>query len=473
MSEDYSIEINIDADGLTANLRIATSSEDAFKLSMTDLTKALKDKGVTYGINDEALQKIIEEKIFNEWVVVATGDKPVDGKDGYVNFHFSTEGPIVKIKEDSSGRINIRDLNLIQNINAGDILCELIPPEAGVSGVTVQGKDIPAKDGKEVNLPSGKNVTTSDDGKKLLADIDGMIVWDGSKVIIEPVFMADKVDANTGNIRFNGSVIINGEVGDGFEIHAGGDVSVAMTLGMVIIEAGGDVNIEGGIFGHSKGKISGNNIKMKFIQDAKVEAKGHVIVEDYILNSEVIACEPVVVKGSSGWITGSTVASETSIYTHTAGTENALRDTNLIIGYDPNSLLELEKLFEDIENRIKDFLKLKSSLVKLRAIKTKNGLNPEQEKLYTKVLSAIESIRQQITKLDTSANDITKRFDQTFEGRIYIEGVIHEGTVIRMGSGKKDILQEKTCIQFSLSEEQIIEEELSLSSDVKTLLETD
>lgn len=475
MAEDYNIEIDISADELTAKLKVVVSSEeDAPTVSISDLKEALKNKGVIYGIKEDILGKIATGKIFNQWWEVATGDKPTESKDGYINFHFSTEGPKVRIKEDSSGRINIRDLNLIQNVKSGDILCELIPPKPGKSGMTVQEKVIPPKEGEQAKLPPGKNVTISEDGSKLLADTDGMVVWDGSNVAIEPIFVTDKVDANTGNIRFNGSVIVNSEVGDGFEIHAGEDVNIATTIGMVTIEAGGDVNITGGIFGHNRGEITAdNNVKIKFIQDAKVKAKGHIIVEDYILNSEIIASGPVVVKGTSGWIAGSTVASETLLYTNTAGTHNSLADTNLIIGHDPNALMELERLYEAIEDKIKDFLKLKASLIKLRTIKARTELSFQQEKLYTKIPSAIEAIRLQITEMDSSANKIINMAKQTLAGYVYIEGTAYEGTTIKIATNTKEIFSPKQNIQFSLSKEEIIEEEFSLHPDVKALLETE
>jgi len=38
----------------------------------------------------------------------------------------------------------------------------------------------------------------------LLSAIDGMVFWDGSKVVVEPVYAVDKVDSSVGNIRFNG-----------------------------------------------------------------------------------------------------------------------------------------------------------------------------------------------------------------------------------------------------------------------------
>ncbi|HDM32154.1 MAG TPA: DUF342 domain-containing protein [Deltaproteobacteria bacterium] len=472
VGKDYTIDIDIYDQGLNAKLKVTTLSAEVDELELDDLIAALKERGIVYGINDELLQKIVDEKIVNEWIIVATGDPPLHGEDGRILFHFNTDGNNVRIEEDENGKINIRELNLIQNVNKGDILCEMIPAKPGVSGLTVNGKEIPSKNGKDVKLPPGKNTIVSEDGKMLLSAIDGMVFWDGSKVVVEPVYAVDKVDSSVGNIRFNGSVIVNGEVGDGFEIHAKDDVSVAMSVGRVIIEAGGDITIAGGIFGHKKGKIiAGKDVKVKFAQDAYIEAEGTIVVEDYILNSDVKAKGPVIVKGNEGWIAGSNVVSEMSIYTHTVGKEGAPIDSKLIIGNDPKILLEREELYDRVEARIKDFLKLKSSLLKLRKMRSAAPLGKDQEALYKKILGAIESVRSELVEQKKAIESITSRLKRVLTGHIYIAGIINEGASIMIGNARKDILTPKTSVQFHASDDEITEEEFSLPQEIKKIVE--
>ncbi len=472
MGKDYTIDIDVYDQGLNAKLKVTTQSTDIGELELDDLISALKEKGIVYGIHDELLQKIVDEKIVNEWLIVATGDPPLHGEDGRILFHFNTDGNNVRIEEDENGKINIRELNLIQNVNQGDVLCELIPSKPGVSGVTVNGKEIPAKDGKDAKLPPGKNTIVSENGKMLISAIDGMVFWDGSKVVVEPVYAVDKVDSSVGNIRFNGSVIVNGEVGDGFEIHAKDDVTIAMSVGRVIIEAGGDVNIAGGIFGHKDGKIiAGKDVRIKFVQDAYIEAEGTIVVEDYILNSEVKAKGPVVVRGSEAWIAGSNVVSEMFIYTHTVGKEGAPVDARLIIGNDPKIILEREELYDHVEARIKDFLKLKSSLLKLRKIRARGTLRKDQEALYKKILQAIKSVRSELVEKNNDIKSINERLQRVVTGHIYIAGIINEGAKIMIGNARKDILSPKTSVQFHASEDEITEEDFSLPQEVKKIVE--
>ena len=66
-------------------------------------------------------------------------------------------------------------------------------PETGKRGTTVKGEEIPGKVGYPAKLPSGKGIEVSPDGNKLLAAIDGMVVWSDTEVNVEPVYV-DKVD---------------------------------------------------------------------------------------------------------------------------------------------------------------------------------------------------------------------------------------------------------------------------------------
>ncbi len=468
------IDVNITPDGLSAEVNIKTSEEEEnLRVNFEDIITALNTAGVTFGINETRIHKIVNERTFNDWIVVAEGQTPSDGEDGDIMFDFSTDGRKASLKEDAAGRVNIKDLNLIQNVKTGDVLCYLIPPKPGREGMTVKGEAIPASQGAPAVLPGGENVEVSEDGGKLKATIDGMVIWDGSKVTVTDTYTVDKVDASTGNIRFNGSVVVNGEVGEGFEIHAEKDVIVAMSVGRCVIYAGGDIRINGGILGQDKGNItSAKSIHAKFIQDVEhLKAKGAVVVEDYILNSNVNAGGPVVVKGGNGFIAGSTVASEAWIYAHTMGIEGSSTDTNLIIGHSPELIKEKYELSQSIYNKVKDFLKLKVSLTKLREIKKKNQLSPQQKELYGKIMSAIETIRYNLEEAEVKITDIMEKLNTSYSGHIYVENIIHEGTILMFGNASKEIFRQRAVTQFSLEKHEIIEKTFSMKPEIKAYLE--
>ena len=139
MEKDFSIEFIIAPGGLSADIRIVPAEGQVPSLNTEDLLKAIQDEGITSGILMEVVEQMARETILNTWTTVAKGTEPAVGKDGYIEFHFQTERTKARLKEDASGRVNLRDLNLIQNVKKGDILCELMPPETGTSGMTRLG----------------------------------------------------------------------------------------------------------------------------------------------------------------------------------------------------------------------------------------------------------------------------------------------------------------------------------------------
>ncbi len=472
--KEYKVEVSITDGNLVASLTIIPLATEITSVYESDLYEALSGAGVTFGIMGEAVQKTAQEKPVNTWVTVAQGESPGEGHDGYVRFHFSREGNKVRMKEDASGRVNFKDMNLIQNVKKGDVLCELIPPESGKSGKTVKGEEIPGRLGTPAKMPSGKNTELTDNGTKLVAAIDGMVVWQDPTVTIEPVYVVDTVDSNTGNIRFNGSVVVNGEIGDGYEIHAAEDVTVAMSVGRVIIESGGNIRINGGVLGQEKAYLSAQgSVHVKFAQDAHISAKKEIIVEDYIRSSTITAGGPVIVKSPAGWISGGMVSSEAWIYCNTIGSSANPIDTKLNIGHNPLLHSEREEKEEEIIEKIGDFLKLQGSTLKLRALKTQGQLTQAQEQLYEKILRAVETIRQQLHAKDERIQEITEKINIMHAGNIYVEGTANEGTRIFIGNASRDIHSPRVKVQFSLKEGEIGESEFVMLPEIKNQMESD
>jgi len=463
---------------MLANIRLVQAADtpdlNAIRLAADEIDFFLENSGITYGVDEAVIAGIVSERVFNEWVTVAHGKEPVPGIDGTITLLFSVDDSERRIKEDKQGAINLRELNLIQNVKKGDRLCDIQAAQRGTPGINVYGKAVLTKDGKNPRIPKGENVVLSEDGSKLLAAIDGMVTWDGVNVHVQPVYIVDVVDASVGNIHFNGTVLVNGEVGDGYEIHAGHDIIIAMSVGPVILEAQGNVRINGGILGSQKGLIkAGGDIELKFIQDAQVNAGGTIIVDEYIRGSQVNSIGPLIVKNPHGGISASTVSSETWIYAHTIGSEHAPVPVWLIVGHDPGLPNKKEGYIEDIYTSVKDFLKLYTSLAKLRRLKEKYDLSKDHEALYAKILSAMNRLKTHMVATDTEIAKIEEKIRQVYGGFIYVEGTVYEGTTIQIGNASLNIDSPKVAIQFSLMDGKLTESPYTAKPEIKTVLSKD
>lgn len=118
------------------------------------------------------------------------------------------------------------------------------------------------------------------------------------KVFVSDVYEVENVDLSTGNIDFEGSVQVNGNVSSNFVIRAGSNVIISGVVEGAYIEAGGNIIIARGMNGMAKGTLkAGGNIVAKFLENATASAGGYVSTES-ILHSNVIAATEIQVTAS-------------------------------------------------------------------------------------------------------------------------------------------------------------------------------
>lgn len=154
------------------------------------------------------------------------------------------------------------------------------------------------------------------------------------KVFVSDVYEVENVDLSTGNIEFEGSVQVRGNVSSNFEIRAGGNVIISGVVEGACIEAGGNIIIARGMNGMAKGNLrAGGDIVAKFLENATVSAGGYVNTES-ILHSNVTAATEIQVTGKRGFITGGHVRAGQRIEVKTLGATLGA-PTVVEVGVDP------------------------------------------------------------------------------------------------------------------------------------------
>ena len=90
------------------------------------LSAALRENQVTYGLEEETIAAMPESRDrYFHLFLAAKGVPPVHGQDGGVIDRFSRE---IKreITVDEFDRVDYTSLNLVQNVEAGEVICEII-----------------------------------------------------------------------------------------------------------------------------------------------------------------------------------------------------------------------------------------------------------------------------------------------------------------------------------------------------------
>jgi hypothetical protein len=193
----------------------------------------------------------------------------------------------------------------------------------------------------------------------------------------------------------------------GFKVIANGDVYIQGSVTDATIEAGGNIEVEGRITCKTGGYVkAGGNVIAKEIVSAKVEANGHVIVQDVLMQSTVHAGGAVyILSRARGKIVGGEVMARDDIVTPILGNDRGT-DTYVGVGIDPVVREHFETLSSEVVELKKKLMDVEKDLTKARnlgLIKKVASLEEEETQLrqqyeqlkeeYEYLLAEIKSLR--------------------------------------------------------------------------------
>ena len=392
------IKVQIDPQGLKATVTI-TASGDEFPSRQT-LIAALKKAGIRYGVLRGVFDEILQKKqpVYNR--LIARGKPPVKGAPARLVWNV----PLAPEDPDKQIRIDFKQGLKFVPVKAGQVLVSKIPAQKGEDGRSVSGETISSL-GDDVPLPQGRNVAISEDGLKLLAEIDGSAYRQQDKIHVDKVLqIKGDVSYGTGNVKFNGPVVIEGDVRSGFRVEArdsimiGGNVEAAH-----IYSQQGDITIKYGVVGKNRAKIlAGGGLTCGFIQDATVGVRGDLNVQHYVINSSVSVGGMITVKGAEGQIRGGSVTSEKGIVATTVGSPRNIYTELKIIGSGQNSsqrkLWELSRLRTDLSLRYATLEKRYQFLNLLK--KELKQLSAEKQNELTFLQGELKRLKSRLMQLD-------------------------------------------------------------------------
>jgi hypothetical protein len=366
-------------------------------------------------------------------ICIAEGTYPVNGQNGKVEFYFDVSRERKStILED--GRVDYRELNLIECVQKGQKLCTLLPPLEGTAGKTVLGTDIPALNGKLANLPKGKNVEISDDGKTLIAGIDGQVSYiDGKVNVFANYEVHADVDTAVGNIYFIGNVTVRGNILSGFTVEAGGNVEVWGVVEGATIKAGGDIILRRGMQGIGKGVlISGGDIIAKYIEHSNIEAK-HDIKSEAIMHSNIKCGNRLELTGKKGLLVGGSCKVGNEISAKVIGSPMATA-TYLEVGVDPSLRERYKSLKEELNTAESDVKKAEQAITLLKKLESAGMLTPEKQEIMAKSVRTKLYYSNRIGEIKAEIESIEERLQQEANGKIKVSSVIYPGARVTIGS---------------------------------------
>ena len=409
--------------------------------------------GVVFGFKEEVLEALENNPIYREPITVAEGRKPKNGADAKMVYNFRTDSRVVRVQESADGRADFKELNKIENVVQGQVLARKSLPEPGEPGQTVTGRMIPAKDGKDLDPPVGPNTRLSDDGRSILAETNGVVKLFAGKVTVEPVYVVNgDVNMKEGNIRFLGTVVIKGNVDDGFSVSAAGDIEVMGSVGRSELDAEGDIIVHQGINGKGDASVrAGRNLWSKFIENGKATAGDMIVVSDGIINSTIIAQQRIVCRGKRASIVGGHLRASEEIDAKSLGSVAGV-ETILEVGYDPKSkeqLLELEAQEADLLKQLEELQLNMAGIENMK--KNSRTITPEKIKQYAVMKAKVERIAKMRIKIDNDRTAIQTYLDELkTNGRISASATVYQGVKIFIKDATLTIRNEMRAVTFLL-----------------------
>lgn len=443
--------IDISSDELKATATINPPSMGGADITPEQIKKALTQQGVVAGISDEKIQALVDRPTYNEPVVVAEAVLPIDGKDAYITYNFETDRSKIRAKQAANGQVDFKELNLIQNVVEGEPLAQKMLAEQGKPGKTLYGRYLEAKNGRDIQLPLGKNVKVDSDGRTILAAANGQVLLINDKVCVEPIMEVDGVNIKTGNITFLGTVIVKGAVEDGFNVKASGNIEVSGAVGKCTLESDGDIIVSSGIIGRDEGKIvCGGSLWAKFIQNTTVQVEENVIVTDSIMNSEVSAQKKIILNGKRAQITGGNVFATECVIAKNIGSEGGGTETVISVGFDPRAKKRLEELLEMQNNNIKTLDDLELNISTLENMKkVRKSIPKEKEESLVNLNKQKNDIIEENILYNEEIEKIQARLRELKNiGKVYASGTVYSGVKIFVRDEKDEVRADTKNVMF-------------------------
>lgn len=344
------------------------------KYTVEYLTDVLHLNHVKIGILTENLQKIIDDNLYNKEVLVAKGAEAQDGKDGYFEYLFETDlsrKPIIL----ADGTVDYKNIKMIELVEAGQKIAIYHAGTAGTNGYNLAAQFKLAKHGAELPPLKGTGFQRMEDGITYCATTGGKITELNNRVNIFPVHeLYGDVDLSTGNIEFNGDVIVHGNVLEGMSIKATGTITVDKVVESAYIEGRKGVILRGGVLGKNGATVrSKGNITAQFLEYADVKADGDIEADSF-LDSHVYAGGKIKLSGKKGCIVGGATHAVSSIEVREIG-NMAGANTEVSVGvhkkvYEQLSLIERETKDDELQLQ-----RIEEGLVQFETVMRQKGLS--------------------------------------------------------------------------------------------------
>lgn len=430
--EREKMKLSVSSDDMLVYARFYAPSTKGETMDDSEILRDLQAFGVKIGIQQEVLRELNLRREYCTDYLVARGEPPKNGKDGKVIYLFNIN-PNLRPKRNEDGSVDYHQLNTINPVKPGQCIARLQKEIPGEAGRTVFGKNIPPRQVKRAALAFSNNIEVSEDGTELYSSVTGHVKLMEGKIFVENTFeVARDVDNETGDVHFDGNVLIHGNVKSGFAVESKGDIVVEGVVEAAELTAGGQIIVKRGVHGMGRGVLRADgNIITKFIENASVTSNGYVETES-ILHSAVSARTDVRVGGKHGFIAGGVTKAGNMIEAKNIGSEMGA-NTRVEVGTDPEIKERYLQLQQDIMRVNKEMKQIRPVLEQYtKLVAEGKQMDPEKTRQIQLLARTFKGKTQQIQYMHEEFDNLYAYMSGSDNARVKVNGTIYPGVWVRV-----------------------------------------
>jgi len=287
--------------------------------------------------------------------------------------------------------------------------------------------------------------------------MDGQPVFKDKKISVSPVYeIKGDVNYHTGNVNFNGSVMIRGNVQSDFMISATDDVEIHGNIEKAFVEAGGDVRIMGGIYGAGEGRIkAGGSITIRTVESGILEAGENITITQSSRYSTLQAGEDIILQNSKGSIVGGKATAGRNFIVTNIGSPS-FTETIIEVGINPKIKEKHDQLEKNLTDEKVQLDKVLRSIKTIKAIQEQTGsIPPDKQELMKKLVPAAHKLKADIESNTKKIAFLQQKMKELQAGRCKVSGTIYPGSRIFTLGASMTIQKETNHCSFYEQNEQV------------------
>ena len=414
--------------------------------NIQDIKKLIQEKGIVYGVNEDILQRAVENANKGEEIrdlVFANGKNPVNGEEAKLEFLVAlSKDRGVTIKAD--GRADYRNQDHITMVKKGETIARLIKSNIQAEdGVDVTGGSIPSRDVPQDTLETGDNIEKKEGENELLfvASAGGELLYENNRIAVMSVHVVKgNVGKESGNIKFSGTVKIGGYVQSGYVVMSQEDIFVKDNVEASLLSAGGEIVIEKGIVGGGKAILRARKtIKATFAEQCTLLAIEGVYMKKSCMQCSVKTNGKLNVVADKGAVLGGKIQARDGMDIFNLGSEKQIK-TSVSFGQD-------YLVYDQIELEEKEIEKVKNAIPRVD-LKLKKAEKEKKPELISKMRAEKLKLMKLIEKRSMRVLMLRERFEEHHPSELKVRGTVFPGVVLESHGRTMDIREPKTNVTF-------------------------